>query len=413
MESPTDSQVMDAIESDLNVEDFAIPLLFIENGRDVIKLLSKEPHPSKAGKKLIPDSYGRGEWVTLTAYQTKQAIKAYHGLSMPRKDFVDITIANLKSSRLGSKSVDNAERMASNTNKHDIARMLHIFVDPQFSNIWTGVHQVKDRVSMDDKEHDPDYWGQLAAEFNNYERNYYENITCSYVIDENTFTTSKCGPGFGHESSWDLCKDIEPTLGTSRRLLRDGAWIKEQYRLFKSSWILIYNNFKASGHQDAEYAEGEFNNYIGGRVIYLYAFVLFKETDMTLVNALIGKTLPEHASNDTGVLGDNSEFKTPKSLKTCKAYNKIQHSVESTASRNKIIVEHTMSSPGSNLSTSALDSNIDDSTKRIAEEKDEADFNIMILKDEKLHVNDMHVEAAKALKDIQAARRQRREAYNL
>ena len=205
---------------------------------------------------------------------------------------------------------------------------------------------------MDDKEHDPDYWGQLAEAFNDYERNYYGNITCLSEIDQITFMVKNIGPAPGHESAWELCQDIDPTLGTFKRPLRDAAWVKEQFRTFKSSWILIYNNYKASGHHDAEYSEAEFNNYTGGKVIYLYAFVLFNETDMTLANSMMGKTLPNYASNDSGILNDSESCDTPKSLKTSKAYNKKALDIDTTSStKNKIYVEHTVQSPGS-LSTS-------------------------------------------------------------
>ena len=141
------------------------------------------------------------------------------------------------------------------------------------------------------------------------------------------------GPAPGHESAWELCQDIDPTLGTFKRPLRDAAWVKEQFRIFKSSWILICNNYKASRHHDAEYSEAEFNNnYTGGKVIYLYAFVLFNETDMTLANSMMGKTLLNYASNDSGILNDSESCDTPKSLKTSKAYNKKALDIDTTSS---------------------------------------------------------------------------------
>ena len=57
-------------------------------------------------------------------------------------------------------------------------------------------------------------------------------------------------------------------------------------------------------------------------MICLYAFVLFDETDVTLANSMIGKTLPSYALNDSGILNNSESCDTPKSLKTSKALKK-------------------------------------------------------------------------------------------
>ena len=120
----------------------------------------------------------------------------------------------------------------------------------------------------------------------------------------------------------------------------------------------------------------------------MYAFVLFNQTDMTLENSM-GKTLTNYAWNDSGVLNDSESCDTPKSLKTSKVYNKKALDIDTTSStKNIIYVEHTVQSPGS-LSTSLIVENQSLALTRIAEEKDEIDFNVMILRDEKLHVDNM------------------------
>ena len=96
---------------------------------------------------------------------------------------------------------------------------------------------------------------------------------------------------------------------------------------------------------------------------------------MTLANSLMGKTLPNYASNDSGILNDSESCDTPKSLKTSKA---LKTHIDTTSStKNKIYVEHTVQSPGS-LSTSPNVENQSFALTRIAEEKDEIDFNVII-----------------------------------
>jgi len=161
MDSLPNTQVNDKeiVQLDSDVEDFTTPIIFIENGRNVIKLMCLEPHPSKANKKLLPESYSRCDWLSLSPYQKKQAVNAWNSLSTSKKDCINVNISNQKNQRRGLSSIsggDDLVKINTSTNKHDVARMLHIFVDSQFASLWTSVHQVKDRVSLDDKEHDPD-----------------------------------------------------------------------------------------------------------------------------------------------------------------------------------------------------------------------------------------------------------------
>jgi len=70
---------------DADVEDFTTPTIFIENGRNVIKLMCLEPHPTKANKKLLQESYSRCDWVSQSTNQKKQAIHAFNGLSTSKR----------------------------------------------------------------------------------------------------------------------------------------------------------------------------------------------------------------------------------------------------------------------------------------------------------------------------------------
>eukprot|EP01039_Chlorochromonas_danica_P011246 gene11248-12545_t len=67
--------------------------------------------------------------------------------------------------------VANAEKeRQALTSKHDLARILHLRVDPSAAGDWTAALREKTRVELDTTDQpDADPWNRLVEKFNNYE----------------------------------------------------------------------------------------------------------------------------------------------------------------------------------------------------------------------------------------------------
>lgn len=239
-----------------------------------------------------------------------------------------VAILNAATAAAGNGAVGGGEASAQHistmTNKHDRARLLHIFVDPSFAMTWSSAHQTKDRPALDDRDNTIDYWGVITDGFNNYTAHKY--INCTSTLDKTTGELTRL-PSM--ETAYAICSEINPSLGLAVRPMRDSAWIKSTLREFKKEWAPIYTNYSKSGEQDGCDRQEEFARFYQGKELLMYAFVLFGETDMERFHDLLGKTLPEGASSDTGILVDGADdlerTTTPTDTRTGKSKNKSKN----------------------------------------------------------------------------------------
>lgn len=284
------------------VEDYDIPQNLVEYGREIVKILSTMIDPDAGVKKgkdpkmLVPISYTRYSWVDLTPYQRKKTVCVWNELSQAKRDVVMKAVCSLPRTGAGAATI------SPNTNKNDRARLLHLYCDASLSSKWTGATQVKDRLTLDDKENPKDFYGQLADAFNNYVGYPYRNATAMHS-DE---TPLGDGPLPGLDTAYEMCKELNPSAGLSTRPSRGGEWIISAHRDFKVDFTKAMKNYKLSGNHDAADPYEEFAKFCFGSEVIMYAFVLFQCEDGSSLNDLLGKLLPDSVARDTGILSPHS-----------------------------------------------------------------------------------------------------------
>lgn len=297
------------------LDDEQIPEPMLSYGRELCKELAAMVNPASKGKydtMMVAKCYARTEWNQLTEKQRKKVVQVWKDLPQETKDALMKKICSA-----GPPAIN----ISQNTNKNDRARLLHLFCDPSHTARWTAAIQVKDRLTLDDKENPNDHYGHLADCFNNYEAYPYRNVTANF--DENSHAGD--GPMPTLETAYEMCKDINPSAGLVTRPLRSSDWIVSQLRDFKAEWAKAYANYKLSGNHDAENPVEEFAKFCMGNEILMYAFVLFQGQDGANLNDMLGKTLSDFAVGDTGILssptvaGTVLSFSSPPVAKSSRA----------------------------------------------------------------------------------------------
>jgi hypothetical protein len=208
--------------------------------------------------------------------------------------------------------------LTTNTTKHDRIRLLHLFVDPHQQVYWQQIGARLSRQAMDNKEtrHYEDPWDQLVKEFNDTEKNNYKSVIC-----EKTNLGQCRGPKARCQACHGICCDLDPSQGA--RPIRDVEWMKKVWREIKTSFTIVYGNWKRSGDHEggADPFDVFYDRFAKGDAVHMYTFVLF-DAKILYVN-LMGKVLPDEASRDYGssrdAEGDYHTTQVSKKLKTEKA----------------------------------------------------------------------------------------------
>ena len=195
---------------------------------------------------------------------------------------------------------EDRERQAM-TNKHDRARILHLRVDPGAAADWTAAFREKTRAELDTNAADADPWNRLAAKFNDYETYKFSNA----VILPGELTPAglpKAVPGM--EIMLAYCHDINPSAVD--RPIRDGGWLRTQYRELKGKISVCFNNYRRSGNQELENIYDAwvpfavaFNN-----DIVVYARAVLSDDDMNR----LGRALPIEVQRDTGAIDPENTY---------------------------------------------------------------------------------------------------------
>jgi hypothetical protein len=125
---------------------------------------------------------------------------------------------------------DEAERQK-HTNKHDLARLLHLRVDPAAAGNWCNALRAKTRPELDARgstiAEEINYYGILAEKFNDYDNFVYHNATV--VPNRKNPTTGSYVPAINMENLANFCWELNPCFKIPARPLRDGGWIREQF----------------------------------------------------------------------------------------------------------------------------------------------------------------------------------------
>ena len=184
------------------------------------------------------------------------------------------------------------------TSKDDLARLLHLRIDPNAAADWTSALREKSRAELDvinsgDQAADADPYNRLAAKFNDYGTQVYQNacILPGVVSAAGTFIAAT-----GMQAIADYCHSFNPS--SADRPLRDGGWIWKKYKELKGQISVCFNNYHRSGNQDAENIYDEwikFSSAFNQDIIH-YARAIFTDTEMDN----IGRALAVDLQRDTG-----------------------------------------------------------------------------------------------------------------
>jgi hypothetical protein len=150
-------------------------------------------------------------------------------------------VAVVVGARAESLKADSATKLRrENTTKDDVARLMHLFKDPTAIMHWSTLARSLTRRELDGRNSNApsgnaastmaeaaDSYGELASIFNNYEEFTPQHAMLKYA------NGVKKTPYQVNSDDWQElaahCWDIEPTNLERKNIIRDGAWVKEQW----------------------------------------------------------------------------------------------------------------------------------------------------------------------------------------
>ena len=157
------------------VDESQYPPIFDTRGRSIVKALLAMPNPAKPGTNMLPLSYNRCAWLSLTEFQRTKSVEVWNSLTQTERDKILNRFAPTGYSVGQSSAAAAAINMS--TTKNDRARLLHLYQDATLTTTWSKLFQVKNREELDDKENRDAGWGELADVFNDYDGYPYKNVT--------------------------------------------------------------------------------------------------------------------------------------------------------------------------------------------------------------------------------------------
>ena len=271
-------------------DDASIKFFNNENGRKLVVEIAKMKDTD--GKPLIPATYTRGEWEVMKPNQKEKVLKVWREMPDDKKQ----VILNAVNTILATKAAVAQQGIHNtNTNKNDKIRIIHIYVDPRNSVVFSRASQsFQTRQQLDDDENREDNYAILTERFNDRQTYHYQNI--GYVLDPATgFATSTPCPIYS--SVEQLYQDLNPD--ETPRPPRDVGWFKTQFGNLKAEFTKLYARYTASGQQDAEDPYLEFSKFCAGNEVMMYMFMLLYG-NLSLIDRL-GKLLPDEAQSEGSV----------------------------------------------------------------------------------------------------------------
>ena len=242
----------------------------------------------KDGKKFYK-SYGN-KWEKLTAEQ-RNKVFAFWNTAIDSS--VQNRIQTNARGRIAQEVEAEKERQAITT-KNDLARLLHLRVDPSAAAQWHAALTEKSRTELDANDSSADPFNKLAEFFNNYEHFVYQNAC---IIPGRMDATGLYVPVPGMDNIALRCHDFNPCQ--SNRPIRDGGWIRDKYKELKSKISACFTNYSRSGNQDAENTYDEWMKFsvTFNMDIVSYARAIM---DPTVLDQM-GRAMPSSAGRDTGM----------------------------------------------------------------------------------------------------------------
>lgn len=186
------------------------------------------------------------------------------------------------------------------TTKHDRARVLHMYTDPNLQCTWTRTKLAMTREDLDAKGSSAEYedpWSVLAMHFND-PLLFYQNSCVQYAngVRLSPYVAIPAMQGVAK-----LCYDLDPSLAD--RTIRDAAWMKNVWREMKSELSECWAKFTRSGQQDCEHKELEWIQFSGKYSNFVSYAICVLTTDHF---KMLGKYLPPAMAKDSKVGGYES-----------------------------------------------------------------------------------------------------------
>lgn len=177
----------------------------------------------------LPSSYSR--WKTFgtgTDAQRKKLRGLLAGMFDEEREAIFL--------RVNTQKGLNLRTTTHNSTVNERARVAHLFVDSDYSNLWIKTTNQLSRQEVDDKGRE-DPWDALTAAFNNFEELFYSNVTQS-----KTAGISR-RPDPQYANIWSVCQHIDPSDALQGQ--RTSTWLKERVREMKSEYTTALANFNA------------------------------------------------------------------------------------------------------------------------------------------------------------------------
>lgn len=225
---------------------------------DVMITLLKSTKPIDYGGNKKPFFSSYPSYSLMTIEQKTKSLKYFSKLTEEKKSAV-IVICQHLSRTAASVTKSRSEAV----HKDDLVRLLELRKDPQCQMHWTNAEKTLKRDELDSRNSvdiptnsgngsaadvfDP--YGVLAERFMDYSGFSVQNGLIQYHLVNGTpvpiFPYRATSPEYTSISA--QCNDLDPCNKSRSKIMRDGAWIKDNWLKLRSYMSLVLSDFNRSG----------------------------------------------------------------------------------------------------------------------------------------------------------------------
>lgn len=159
----------------------------------------------------------------------------------------------------------NATASAVQTNKDDIARLLHLYKEPIAQRHWTDLYSILSRPELDARKSGGEYGiaanplASLAELFNDYDNFSPQNLMVRYATPAAGGRPSKVCPYQASASEWSylatFTHELDPSNVSRKNIIRGPDWIKTQWADVRKNLHQMFVQYNRSGQHDADMDE--------------------------------------------------------------------------------------------------------------------------------------------------------------
>jgi hypothetical protein len=233
--------------------------------------------------------------------------------------------------RARQETVSNLQKdaaVSNQTNKDDIARLIHLFKEPGAQVHWTNLNGILNREQLDARRSTgpqseaANPLAYLAEMFNDYNNFTPQNLMVRY-ISSGSGRPVKVSPFQPSSDEWaalaNYTHDIDPCNVSRKAVLRDEAWIKSSWADCRKYLHQAFVQYNRSGQHDSEMDDWcspkEIDRWVrattyktAGQTIIrfptvmMYSICVLDQSDLEG----IGRRMPKDVATDTS-MGSNSK----------------------------------------------------------------------------------------------------------